>query len=406
MAIASGADFSLAHDLDQFHDVRRAEEVHADDILGSAGDAADLVDVQVGGVRGQQRARPCDPVELAEDALLQFHVLEHGLDHEVALGDRVLVRAAVEQRHSFLDLVGREASADRAALVVAPHRGQAPVESVAVLLDDRYRKPRVGEGHRDAAAHRAGAEHADAANVPDRCVGGDVGNLARRALGEEVVALCPRLRVGMERPRQLGLAGEPLVERQRGRRLDALNADLGGIEPARPAGDPTPEIIEDTRVLPDRRAGDSRCPVTRGRPRPSATARRAKRNAPAARPAFLLAARYRVDEPQFQALPRRLMCSPLVIISSARGHTDQPRQSLSAAAARQDAELDLGQSEPRVSCRPPGSGRPSPSRGLRPGPCRGWRPRTAWVTSRSSAAPRSCPGEAAACRTRECRRRR
>ena len=149
----------------------------------------------------------------------------------------------------------------------------------------------------------------------------------------------------MERPRQLGLAGEPLVERQRGRRLDALNADLGGIEPARPAGDPTPEIIEDTRVLPDRRA------VTLDVPHPGqapslrhGTEGEAERAGGEA--AFLLAARYRVDEPQFQCLGGGDVLAAGDHLERPR-HTDQPRQSLSAAAARQDAELDLGQSEPR-----------------------------------------------------------
>ena len=270
---------------------------------------------------------------------------EHGLDHEVALGDRVLVRAAVEQRHPLLDLVGREASSRRAALVVAADRGQAAVESVAVLLDDRYRKPGVGEGHRDAAAHRAGAEHADAANVPDRCVGGNVGNLARRTLGEEVVALCPRLRVGMEGPRQLGLAGEALVERQRGRRFDALNADLGGIEATGPAGDATPEIVEEPWILPDHRAVTLDVPHTGQAPSlRHGTQGEAERAGGEA--AFLVAVRHRVDEPQFQRLVGGDVLTAGDHLERPR-HTDQPRQPLSAAAARQDAQLDLGQAEPR-----------------------------------------------------------
>ncbi|KAG1648184.1 hypothetical protein GQR58_030034 [Nymphon striatum] len=80
-----------AHDLHQFHHVGGGEEVHADDTLGARGCRGDLVDVQRRGVAGQHGAGLTDGVQLGEDGLLQIHVLEHGLDNHVAVGEVVLV---------------------------------------------------------------------------------------------------------------------------------------------------------------------------------------------------------------------------------------------------------------------------------------------------------------------------
>src|SRR5476651_1124027 len=65
-----------AHVLEQLHDVGRREEVHADYVARPLGVLGDLVDVEAGGVRGQDRARLCHGVELLEDRFLHFHRLE------------------------------------------------------------------------------------------------------------------------------------------------------------------------------------------------------------------------------------------------------------------------------------------------------------------------------------------
>ena len=69
-------------------------------------------------------------------------------------------------------------------------------------------------------------------DVEDRCVLGDVGDLVRRPLGEERVALGGRLCTGHQFDEQLVLHLEALVERQVGGRLDAADVVLGGEEPA------------------------------------------------------------------------------------------------------------------------------------------------------------------------------
>ena len=56
----------------QAHDVGRARDA-----------SGDGVDVEVGGVGGEHRAGFADAVELGKDRLLDAHLLEHRLDHQV-----------------------------------------------------------------------------------------------------------------------------------------------------------------------------------------------------------------------------------------------------------------------------------------------------------------------------------
>src|SRR6185437_4715227 len=72
-----------AYDLQQSHDIRWTEEVHADHVRRSACERGDLVDVECRGVGGENGARLGDVVELAEDFLFDAEVFEHGFDDEV-----------------------------------------------------------------------------------------------------------------------------------------------------------------------------------------------------------------------------------------------------------------------------------------------------------------------------------
>ena len=94
-----GRGLGAAHDLEQLHDVGRREEVQADHVLRPRGAGRDLVDVEVGGVGREDRARLGDLVEPAEDLLLDVHLLEHRLDDQVAVGERLEVERRVQQAH-------------------------------------------------------------------------------------------------------------------------------------------------------------------------------------------------------------------------------------------------------------------------------------------------------------------
>ena len=85
--------------------------------------------------------------------------------------------------------------------------------------------PASSEVHRDAAAHRAGADDRRRRSIcARRRVLGDVGNLGGCALGEESVAQRARFRRLHELDEQLALEPQALVERHRDGRRDRVDA--------------------------------------------------------------------------------------------------------------------------------------------------------------------------------------
>ena len=78
-----------ANDLDERHQRRRVEEVHADDPLGPCRRGGDLGDGERRGVRREHGVGPADPVELGEELALRLQLLDDRLDHEVAVGEVV-----------------------------------------------------------------------------------------------------------------------------------------------------------------------------------------------------------------------------------------------------------------------------------------------------------------------------
>ena len=158
-----GRGLRAAHHLEQLHHVGRREEVQAEHVLRPRGRGRDLVDVEIGGVGGEDRARLGDLVELAENLLLDLHILEHGLDDQVAIGEVLELERRLQQPHRAFDLLGGHPPLGRGRLVILAHHAGAAVERVLRHLDDRHRDAGAEEVHRDAAAHRAGADHADRA---------------------------------------------------------------------------------------------------------------------------------------------------------------------------------------------------------------------------------------------------
>jgi hypothetical protein len=73
--------------LDQRHHRGRVEEVEADDLVGAQRRFADLGDRERRGVGGEDRVARGGGVELAEDGLLDLHLLRHGLDDEVDVAE-------------------------------------------------------------------------------------------------------------------------------------------------------------------------------------------------------------------------------------------------------------------------------------------------------------------------------
>ena len=178
-----------AHDLAQLHDVGRREEVHAEHVLRTLGLLRDLVDVEIGGVGGEHRARLGKLVERAEHFLLDRHGLEHGFDHQVSVLDVLEADHAVDQRHALGGRIGRDAAARGGRFLVLLHHAHAALELLFAGLDQRDGDAGIGKRHRDAAAHGAGADDGDAVDLARLGAFGHAGDLGGLALGEEGIAL-------------------------------------------------------------------------------------------------------------------------------------------------------------------------------------------------------------------------
>ena len=107
----------------------------------------------------------------------------------------------------------------------------------SVEIDQRHRRADIGEVHRDAAAHRAGADDGDGFDGPYRRVGADIGNLRRLALGEKDMAQRLRLRAGHELGRDLALLLDAVGEGQGRRRFERVDDLYRRDLAARPGGD-------------------------------------------------------------------------------------------------------------------------------------------------------------------------
>jgi hypothetical protein len=151
------------HDLDQREHRGRVEVVEAHDLLRADRGLADLGDRQRAGVGGEDRVAGRDRVELAEDALLDLHLLGHGLDHEVHVTETVVARGAGDPAHYLVDLCVGLFLGDLLLLHQAAHLAGGHVARLVepvvdeVLVDVLEHDLDAGRGDRlgDLAAHGA-----------------------------------------------------------------------------------------------------------------------------------------------------------------------------------------------------------------------------------------------------------
>ena len=157
----------LADDhLDQRHHRGRVEEVEADDLVGAQRRFPHLGDRERGGVRGEDRVPRRGGVELAEDRLLDLHLLGHRLDDEVDVGEVLVAGRAGDQPHHLGEpgvglLLGQLLLLDQAAELALGHRARLLDGGVDELLVDVLDYDGdVGGGDRlgDLASHGAAAD--------------------------------------------------------------------------------------------------------------------------------------------------------------------------------------------------------------------------------------------------------
>ncbi len=90
------------HDFDQLHDRHGIEEVEPDRAIGPGGGGGHLDDRQRRGVGREDRVRRTELVELHEHRVLDFDVLDDGLDHDVAIGEVAELGRAAHARERRL----------------------------------------------------------------------------------------------------------------------------------------------------------------------------------------------------------------------------------------------------------------------------------------------------------------
>ena len=154
-----------ADDLDERHQRRRVEEVHADDALRFRARRRDLGHGQRRRVRREHDVVADEAVELGEQLLLRLELLDDRLDHEIAVGEIRHVRGerqprdrrvAVALLESALLHLAREEVADPFAGALAELGGHLPADGLHSGLDAELRDP---------CAHRSEPDDADLANL-------------------------------------------------------------------------------------------------------------------------------------------------------------------------------------------------------------------------------------------------
>ena len=139
--------------------------MHAEEIRRPTAVGGQDVDVQGRGIGGDDGARLADFAQLAADLLLQAEILEHRLDHQIAITKVGMGQTALKQSHALGHLVGGHFAPGGAGLVIAPHDAQPAVQRLGADLHQAHGDPGIGEVHGDAAAHGAGADDANLSDM-------------------------------------------------------------------------------------------------------------------------------------------------------------------------------------------------------------------------------------------------
>jgi hypothetical protein len=320
------------HHLDQPHRMGGREEMQPQHIARPGRRAGDGIDIQIGGVGRQHRARLRHIVEVAEDRLLDGQILERRFDHQIDPGERVHpARQAQAVLERGIARRFRHLAAFHRPVEIGRDRRPRPGAAVIVAFDQGHRQP--GKQHRrgNARAHHAPADDAGLGDRAGRRAG--FGDFAHRPLDEEGMDQPGPLRAVEAGVEQRAFPRQPLVQRQGagGHRLDtAMRGEQMALALPQPLGGP----------------GERRR-IGRRRQRPGAARRKAARDHRIGGFDRGIARRGRdhpIDKPH---IPRRGRAdSPARGDKVERGgNTDQPRCALGSARAGDDPERHLGKAK-------------------------------------------------------------
>ena len=151
-------------DLHQLHGGHGAEEVHAQELLGTQRSGGQLGDAQGGGVGDENGFGLHDGSQLGEGVLLQLHILDHGLENDVDVGQVVQVGGGLQAaQHLGLLFLGDLALGDLLVKALLD-AGDALLQGGGPVVVENHVVAALESDLGDAAAHQAGAVHTNSLN--------------------------------------------------------------------------------------------------------------------------------------------------------------------------------------------------------------------------------------------------
>ena len=175
------------HDFNEAHDVRGAEEVGADHHLGSGCRGGDFVDVESRRVGREDAVGLRDFVYFGEQGFLDGHAFESGFDDDVGFFKAGVIELGMDQGHAMVHDFLREAAFGDGVRIILADDAEAAVERFLRGVFDADVDARVGERHRNTAAHGACANDAGLAERVGLGIFWNVWHLGNGALGDESV---------------------------------------------------------------------------------------------------------------------------------------------------------------------------------------------------------------------------
>ena len=199
--------------------------MHAHHRFRPRGGRSDFVHIQIAGVAGQDGAPLGDLVQTPKNILLDRHILEHGFDDQVAIGQILHIQRRGEAAHAGFHLLHAETALLGAVLVILADHANAAIERLLLHLDDGDGDADRQEVHRNTAAHGAGADHADLLHRERLHVRREPIDLGGGAFGEEDMALGGGLQPGHQLHELAAFNFQALLEGQSHGGFDTL--DIG-----------------------------------------------------------------------------------------------------------------------------------------------------------------------------------
>ncbi|MNF68938.1 hypothetical protein D3C84_508090 [compost metagenome] len=156
-------------DFQQFHDMRRAEEVQAQHLLRPTCDRGDGIDVQCRSIAGQNRLRFEQAIELAENFLLELKVFVHRFDDQVDIADGRITLCRRNARDTGIGFALINTPLTHVVGVGVRYGGQRLLQHLRIVVDPLHGHSGVGQAHDNATAHGARADDGGALNIR-RCL--------------------------------------------------------------------------------------------------------------------------------------------------------------------------------------------------------------------------------------------